>query len=72
MSTAIATRVAIGDVYCVTAHPYMRWTVVAVNARPGAEPEIMLRSTADDGVQRIVALSVLGNPLRFERITGKE
>ena len=72
MSVATASPVAIGDVYCVTAHPYMRWTVVALNTRPGAEPEAVLRSTADDGVRRVVALPVLHNPLRFQRITGDQ
>jgi len=72
MSTIAASPVAVGDVYCVTAHPYMRWTVVAVSARPGAESEVILRSTADDGVERVVALPVLLNPLRFQRITEQE
>ncbi len=68
MSTATATPITIGDIYCVTAHPYMRWMVVAVNALPDTtEPEIVLRSTADNSVERIVALSVLLNPLRFQR-----
>ena len=72
MATATASPVAVGDVYCVTAHPYMRWRIVAVNARPGAESEVVLRSTADDGVERVVALPVLLNPLRFQRITDRE
>jgi len=72
MSTATATPIAAGDIYCVTAHPYMRWRVVAVHPGPGSEPEIVLRSTADDAVERVVALSVLVNPLRFQRAAAHE
>ena len=70
MSAAHASGSAarVGEVYCVSAHPYIRWTVVAVTAKPGAAPEIVLRSSADPAVQRVVSLTVLQNPLRFQRV----
>lgn len=71
MLSDTAPFIAVGDVYCVTAHPYIRWAVVAVSALPGAEMEmeIVLRSSADPAVQRNVSVAVLCNPLRFQRVT---
>jgi hypothetical protein len=69
MLSDTAPFIAVGDVYCVTAHPYIRWAVVAVSAGPGAEMEIVLRSSADPAVQRNVSVAVLCNPLRFQRVT---
>lgn len=71
MLSDTASSVAVGDVYCVTAHPYIRWTVVAVKPRPDAEAEIVLQSSADPAVERSVALAVLHNPLRFKRVVGE-
>jgi hypothetical protein len=58
----------VGDVYCVTAHPYLKWTVVAVNAAADALEHVVLRSAADPAVERVVALPVLQNPARFTRV----
>jgi hypothetical protein len=60
--------VSVGAVYCVSAQPYLRWTVIAVNARDDAQPDVVLRSTADPAVERVVSLAVLQNPLRFRHI----
>jgi hypothetical protein len=57
---------AIGDIFCVSAHPYLRWTVAEI--RPAASTaNVVLRSAADPSVERIVALPVLQNPARFRR-----
>jgi hypothetical protein len=69
MLSDTASPVAVGDIYCVTAHPYIRWTVVAVRPPTPAEGEVVLRSTADPAVQRTISRTVLGNPLRFMRVT---
>ncbi len=65
---ATIDAVRVGEIYCVAAHPYMRWTVAAVTAEPGSAPNVLLRSTADPSVERTVALPVLQNPARFTRI----
>jgi hypothetical protein len=68
---AIDDAVHVGEVYCVSAQPYIRWTVVALTPKPDALPEIVLRSSADPAVERVVALAVLQNPLRFQRVDGR-
>ena len=60
--------IGVGEVYCVAAHPYLRWTVVAVKTASGDAPNIVLRSAADPAVERTVALPVLQNPARFTRV----
>jgi hypothetical protein len=60
--------IRIGDIYGVAAHPYIRWTVVAVRHDSGASANIVLRSAADPQVERVVALPVLQNPQRFVRL----
>ena len=60
--------VDVGEVYCVAAHPYLRWTVVAVKPASGDAPNIVLRSAADPAVVREIALPVLQNPARFTRV----
>lgn len=62
-----AETIRVGETYCIAAHPYLRWTVVAVAAEPGGVPNVTLRSTADPAVERVVALPVLQNPARFTR-----
>jgi hypothetical protein len=62
--------IGVGEVYCVAAHPYMRWTVIAVKAASGV-PNIVLRSAADPAVERVVALPVLQNPARFTRMAAQ-
>ncbi len=64
----VGESVSTGAVYCVAAHPYLRWTVVAVAAEVGVVPHVTLRSTADPSVERVVALPVLQNPARFRRL----
>lgn len=61
--------VNVGEVYCVSAHPYIRWTVISMTPRPDAAPEIVLRSSADPAVVRVISLPVLQNPMRFQRVT---
>jgi hypothetical protein len=63
-----AAAVSAGDEFCVTAHPYQRWTVVSVESGDGAVPNVVLRSSADPAVERVIALPVLQNPARFKRI----
>ncbi|HEX9466493.1 MAG TPA: hypothetical protein VGB82_28180 [Alphaproteobacteria bacterium] len=71
MLSDTASPVAVGDVYCVTAHPYIRWTVVAVKPRPDGEAEVVLQSSADPAVNRTVGAAVLHNPLRFTRVAAE-
>jgi hypothetical protein len=71
MLSDTASPVAVGDVYCVTAHPYIRWTVVAVGPRADGDADIVLQSSADPAVQRTVSRAVLGNPLRFQRVSAE-
>lgn len=59
-----ADEVALGDVYCVTAHPYLRWVVAEI-----AAPNVVLCSSADESVRRTINLQVLKNPARFQRDT---
>lgn len=59
--------IRVGDTYGVAAHPYIRWTVIALEARDGM-PNVVLRSAADPQVERVVALPVLQNPARFVRL----
>jgi hypothetical protein len=66
--TDTTEAIDVGEVYCVAAHPYMRWTVVAVKAASHTAPNIVLRSAADPAVERTVALPVLQNPARFTRL----
>lgn len=61
-------QIRVGETFCVAAHPYMRWTVIEVAAEAGAVPNVILRSSADPAVKRIVALPVLQNPARFVRL----
>jgi hypothetical protein len=68
--TVSSGAIGVGEVYCVAAHPYLRWTVIAVKTASGAAPNIVLRSAADPAVERVVALPVLQNPARFTRIAG--
>jgi hypothetical protein len=63
-----AGAVGVGDIYCVAAHPYLRWTVIAVKAAADALTHVVLRSSADPAVERVVALPVLQNPARFRRM----
>lgn len=60
--------IRVGEVYCVAAHPYLRWTVIGIAAEAGAVPNVTLRSTADPAVERVVAAPVLQNPARFTRL----
>ncbi len=60
--------IRVGEIYCVAAHPYLRWTVVGVAAEAGAVANVTLRSTADPAVERVVAAPVLQNPARFTRL----
>lgn len=60
--------IRVGETYCVAAHPYLRWTVVGVAAEAGAVANVTLRSTADPGVERVIAAPVLQNPARFVRV----
>lgn len=60
--------IRVGETYCVAAHPYLRWTVVGVAAEAGAVANVTLRSTADPGVERVIAAPVLQNPTRFTRL----
>ncbi len=64
-----SASVAIGDTFYVSAHPYLRWTVVAIEGEPrtDAVPNVVLRSTADPAVRRTIALPVLQNRARFQR-----
>ncbi|MBM3537157.1 MAG: hypothetical protein FJX55_04915 [Alphaproteobacteria bacterium] len=66
---ASAESIQVGEVYCVAAHPYLRWTVVSVAAEAGAVANITLRSSADPAVERVIAAPVLRNPARFTRLT---
>ena len=65
---AAGETISVGETFCVAAHPYLRWTVIVVAAKPGAVPHVTLRSSADPAVQRVVALPVLQNPARFTRL----
>jgi|GEM_PF-2929992 len=65
---AAAESIRVGEIYCVAAHPYLRWTVVGVAAEAGAVPNVTLRSSADPTVQRVIAAPVLQNPARFTRV----
>lgn len=60
--------IRVGDIYGVAAHPYIRWTVVAIRGESGAGANVVLRSAADPQVERVVALPVLQNPARFVRL----
>ncbi len=67
MLSDTASPVAVGDTYCVTAHPYIRWTVVAVSVPTDGDGHVVLQSSADPAVRRTVSRTVLHNPLRFQR-----
>lgn len=60
--------IRVGDMYGVAAHPYIRWTVVAIDGDSSVAANVVLRSAADPAVERVVALPVLQNPARFVRI----
>lgn len=66
---AAMESVRVGEVYCVAAHPYLRWTVVGIAAEAGAVANVTLRSSADPAVERVVAAPVLQNPARFTRVS---
>ncbi len=63
-----AESIRVGEVYCVAAHPYLRWTVVGIAAEAGAVANVTLRSSADPAVERVIAAPVLQNPARFTRL----
>lgn len=60
--------IRVGDIFGVAAHPYIRWTVVAIRREDGPPANVVLRSAADPAVERVVALPVLQNPARFTRL----